>query len=668
MNMQTGFSRLFKHRNTDTANHIYIHYEAKRTLFIMTRLVWLFSLLTVLVGVLFEDLLTFKASLVTLAVSGGAFLLMRYHRYILSAWLMSLLLMAVAFFVAYMRLGIFDGSILLLPIGVTFAGLILPLTQIWYTIFVSTSLAVVLSLIHAHGDLPNQPQMSIEIIEFTTFPMLVFATQLLVLYTTHRLRRSLYRTQKEKQRWQTIFQSAQDGMLIVDEEGKVIDVNPILQGWLGPFLQLGDTGWVIANGLPFTPSNHSHDQKVDWEIPSHGSFAAKICEVLVQSIQFQDEQVWMCIIRDVTEDRALRAQILQEDTIKIMGKLSTTIAHDLNNHLASILALSDILQTTETESERQELAHEIGETALRAGKRTAQILSSVRNNPKALKLVRPGRLMKDLHRALKVRAPESVTLEYVPTNVFKAVLMDRTRVFDAVFNMGLNALDAVGYTTEPTIRIGCTAVEGGIYIWVEDNGVGMTEEELTKVKEAFYTTKPKGTGLGLFSVEMCAAAHGGRLHIQSTPDNGSLFQLFIPAKSTDLTIEMTQPIDLRHLSRHQQPRILLVEDNEHLGAKLKQDLERADLSVHWVTTGREAIAEISQQPEWDVLIIDFRLPDQSGLDVLNKMSTKLPPTIAISGDVASWDASSKEVPIVAKVSKPFRVGEVLELIHSEVLQ
>ena len=239
-----------------------------------------------------------------------------------------------------------------------------------------------------------------------------------MLYTTHRLRKSLYRTQKEKQRWQSIFQSAQDGMLIVDEQGKMLDVNPTLQGWLGPFLQLGDTGWVIANGLPFTPSNQVNDQRIDWEIPSHGSLHRRFVKVLVQSIQFQDEQVWMCIIRDVTEDRALRAQILQEDTIKIMGKLATTIAHDLNNHLASVLALSDVLQTTEAETERQELAHEIGETALRAGKRTSQILSSVRNNPKALKLVRPGRLMKDLHRALQVRVPEPFSW-YVPIMCLK---------------------------------------------------------------------------------------------------------------------------------------------------------------------------------------------------------------------------------------------------------
>ena len=246
--------------------------------------------------------------------------------------------------------------------------------------------------------------------------------------------------------------------------------------------------------------------------------------------------------------------------------------------------------------------------------------------------------------------------------------MDRTRVFDAVFNIGLNALDAVSSTVNPFIRLGCTAVEGGIHIWVEDNGVGMSEEELIKVKEAFYTTKPKGTGLGLFSAEMCAAAHGGRLNIQSTPDKGSLFQLFIPSKSTDHSIEMTQPIDLRQLRLHQQARVLLVEDNEHLGAKLKQDLERADLFVHWSTTGKEAISQISYQPNWDVLIIDYQLPDQSGLDVLNKVSDKLPPTIAISGDVTSWDASSKRIPIVAKISKPFRVGEVIELIQSEVLQ
>ena len=127
---------------------------------------------------------------------------------------------------------------------------------------------------------------------------------------------------------------------------------------------------------------------------------------------------------------------------------------------------------------------------------------------------------------------------------------------------------------------------------------------------------------------MCAAAHGGRLNIQSTPDTGSLFQLFIPSKSTDVSIEMTQPIDLRQIKRHQQARVLLVEDNEHLGAKLKQDLERSDLFVHWSTNGKRSNFQISYQPHWDVLIIDYQLPDQSGLDVLNKVSDKLPPTIA----------------------------------------
>ena len=668
MDMQNVFSRFPKPHRTDTTPHGLIHYDAKRTLFIMTQIVWVFSVLMALIGFAFQALIIRDMSVVCVLVSGLVFVLLRRQYFVVSAWLMSALITFAAFYSSYIGFGIMDVSVLLLPMGVMFSGMILPLQQVWISVLMGSSLAIVLAGVHASGKLPNQPEFLLSPQDFVVFPILVFACQLMMLYTTHRLRRSLYRTQKEKQRWQSIFQSAQDGMLIVDDHGKVLDVNPILQGWLGPFLQLGDTGWVVSNGLPFVLSNPLNNQKVDWEIPSHGSLAAKVCEVLVQVIQFQDEQVWMCIIRDVTEDRALRAKILQEDTIKIMGKLSTTIAHDLNNHLASILALSDILQTTETETERQELAHEIGETALRAGKRTAQILSSVRNNPKALKLVRPGRLMKDLHRALQVRVPEIVKLEYVPTNVFKAVLMDRTRVFDAVFNMGLNALDAVMEADQPIIRLGCTAVEGGVHIWVEDNGVGMSEEELSRVKEAFYTTKPKGTGLGLFSVEMCAAAHGGRLHIQSTPKQGSLFQLFIPAKSSDLSVEMTQPIDLRHLSRHEQPRVLLVEDNEHLGAKLKQDLERADLFVHWSTTGKEAISQISQQPEWDVLIIDFQLPDQSGLDVLNKVSDMLPPTIAISGDVTSWDASSKQIPIVAKVSKPFRVGEVIELIQSEVFQ
>jgi len=535
--------------------------------------------------------------------------------------------------------------------------------------FVTTTsiFAIVLSIIQWNGLLPNLADLDMMTVDYIVFPLFVLGTQVLMMYTTQRLRVALFRTQREKARWQTIFQFSRDGMLILNKDGQILDANPTMQEWLGSYLRIEDKGWLLDLPLSFWKVRHQEGARWDWEIPIQDETSVRVCEIVMQGMMFQDEDVWVCTARDVTEDRALKAQILQEDAIKIMGKLSTTVAHDLNNNLASIMALSDLLQMSELNEEGQRLATEIGETALRAGKRTSEILSSVRNNPKALKLVRPKRLMDDLRKALSVRLHKGIQLEYQPTSVYQPVLLDRSRVFDALFNIGLNAIDAVATVSNPKIQFGCDLVEGGVHFWMSDNGVGMTPLELQKVRNAFFTTKEKGSGLGLFSVEMCVAAHGGRLHIQSEPNKGSLFQLFIPSKQTSLSIERTQPIDLSKINHNMSLiQVLLIEDNEHLGAMLKKELESVDMMVTWVKSGQEARLEVGRNPLFDIFILDYRLPDCSGLELLEDIAHPHIPIVAISGDVSAWDASSKRFPIVTRIAKPFRIKNVVEAIQKNL--
>ena len=123
--------------------------------------------------------------------------------------------------------------VLLLPMGVTFAGMILPLHQVRYSVVMGTSLAVVLTVRHSMGVYQiNQISILRHRISSFSHPRVCLSSDD-ALYDTS-LEKIIVSNAKEKQRWKTIFQSAQDGMLIVDADGKVIDVNPTLQGWLGP--------------------------------------------------------------------------------------------------------------------------------------------------------------------------------------------------------------------------------------------------------------------------------------------------------------------------------------------------------------------------------------------------------------------------------------------------
>jgi|GEM_PF-3866074 len=662
MKSNLSFRSAFTEQGTFRSQH-----ESHRTLRVMSSIVVFFALILFILTLFFDALIIRSLSLLVLVLTTSNFWLMKQRYFISAAWLMSLTIASSAFTAAYLGAGIYDVAILLLPVGVIFSGMVLPLRQIWMFVTTTSIFAIVLSIIQWNGLLPNLADLDMMTVDYIVFPLFVLGTQVLMMYTTQRLRVALFRTQREKARWQTIFQFSRDGMLILNKDGQILDANPTMQEWLGSYLRIEDKGWLLDLPLSFWKVRHQEGARWDWEIPIQDETSVRVCEIVMQGMMFQDEDVWVCTARDVTEDRALKAQILQEDAIKIMGKLSTTVAHDLNNNLASIMALSDLLQMSELNEEGQRLATEIGETALRAGKRTSEILSSVRNNPKALKLVRPKRLMDDLRKALSVRLHKGIQLEYQPTSVYQPVLLDRSRVFDALFNIGLNAIDAVATVSNPKIQLGCDLVEGGVHFWMSDNGVGMTPLELQKVRNAFFTTKEKGSGLGLFSVEMCVAAHGGRLHIQSEPNKGSLFQLFIPSKQTSLSIERTQPIDLSKINHNMSLiQVLLIEDNEHLGAMLKKELESVDMMVTWVKSGQEARLEVGRNPLFDIFILDYRLPDCSGLELLEDIAHPHIPIVAISGDVSAWDASSKRFPIVTRIAKPFRIKNVVEAIQKNL--
>jgi signal transduction histidine kinase len=644
-----------------------LQHESHRTLRVMTSIVVLFTVMLFILTLFFDALIIRSLSLLVLVLTTSNFWLLKRRYFISAAWLMSLTIVFSAFTAAYLGSGIYDVAILLLPVGVIFSGMVLPLRQIWMFVMLTSIFAVVLSTVQWNGWLPNLASLEMMTVDYIVFPLFVLGTQVLMMYTTQRMRVTLFRTQREKARWQTIFQFSRDGMLILNKDGQILDANPMMQDWLVSYLRIEDKGWLLDLPLTFWNVRHQEGARWDWEIPSQDDNSVRVCEIVMQGMMFQDEDVWVCTARDVTEDRALKAQILQEDAIKIMGKLSTTVAHDLNNHLASIMALSDLLQMSELNVEGRQLASEIGETALRAGKRTSEILSSVRNNPKALKLVRPGRLMDDLRKALSVRLHSGIQLEYQLTSVYQPILLDRSRLFDALFNIGLNAIDAVATVPNPKIQFGCDLVEGGVHFWVSDNGVGMTPSELQKVRNAFFTTKEKGSGLGLFSVEMCVAAHGGQLNIQSEPNKGSLFQLFIPSKQTSLSIEKTQPIDLSKINHNMSLiQVLLIEDNEHLGAMLKKELESVDMLVTWVQSGEDARLEVGRNPLFDIFILDYRLPDCSGLELLEDIAHPHIPIVAISGDVSAWDASSKRFPIVTRIAKPFRIKNVVEAIQKNL--
>ena len=626
-------------------------------------IVLVFAMLFVGIGVVLEGPIIVSMSTVTVCACLLSYWLIKQKYYTWTGWLMSGTLISVTVFAASMGSGIYDVSVLMIPVSVIFAGMVLPIGHVNYFVIVILSSAMFLSVGHYVGVIGLQATEIRRLEDHILFPLMILGTHLLIVHTLQRLRRTLFLNERERRKWEILFATVGDGIMLLNPQGEIVAVNPILQMWLDTFLQKDENGFVCSLPLPFWPVEENQSQ-YQWNIPASSSHAERICELSLKLIYLTETPLWMAAIRDVTEERQLRSKLLQDSTVSIIGRLSATIAHDLNNQLASIVALAGLQEETNDVIEIQKLATEIGGVALRAAKRTSHVLSTVKRDSQTLQLVHVVTLLQDVHRNLSLQLAPNMTLDMSSVPIIEPILLDYDRVFDALMNLGLNAIDAVRDIKVARIHIGCKLVMTGVEFWIKDNGRGMSPIELKRVREIFYTTKPDGTGLGLFSVDMCATAHGGRFQIDSVEGEGTTCKMLIPTKTQQTVIEPTQPIDLSIFTEVSTViRVLLVEDNEPLALMLKRAADNAGMEVFWAKSGSECKSILSSGQTVDVVVVDYQLPDCTGAELLKDFPAQTP-IIAISGNIESWEGYSTEYPVYKKISKPFLASDLLDEIQS----
>lgn len=217
---------------------------------------------------------------------------------------------------------------------------------------------------------------------------------------------------------------------------------------------------------------------------------------------------------------------------------SLGLVHDLNNMLTAIGAAAGLLVRGLGD---QPAMHGMAKRIAEANDRASEI---------ARELLAAGRLRAhrregfDVHasvaaacRVLETVAPEIETSLELSAEL-TTMLGDRSRLEDAIVNLGLNARDAqpgggaLRVRTANVMLDGASALEPGMYleVVVEDDGIGMSPEVARRAFEPFFTTKPagRGTGLGLAMVRRVVAEHRGTITVESEPGAGTTFRLVLP--------------------------------------------------------------------------------------------------------------------------------------------
>lgn len=368
------------------------------------------------------------------------------------------------------------------------------------------------------------------------------------------------------------------------------------------------------------------------------------------------------------------AALARAQGYEVLGRMSAGIAHDFNNMLVVILSWADLLREPGvSDAEREEATGAILAATGRAGDLVRQLASLGRPEEGGQEELDLATLATELGRSLTRLLPEGIAVERgeLASAQVRGV---SARLQQVLLNFALNARDAMPAGGTLTLGSGpANAAEAAglagscVAVRVRDTGAGISPEVQGKLFQPFFSTKPEGAGLGLGLVSSLAIArdHGGRIHVESAPGQGSTFSLVLPAALPQAAA--AQPAPPAALA--QGKRVLLVEDEAPLRKLMARALRRGGLEVEEAADGAAALALLATHPRPDLLLVDAVLPDLPSQRLIDAARAAQPPAAVLvcSGhlDAATLRGRAGPGPY-AELPKPFG-GEALLRKVAEVL-
>lgn len=229
--------------------------------------------------------------------------------------------------------------------------------------------------------------------------------------------------------------------------------------------------------------------------------------------------------QDLSEVTALREQVRQMDRLAAIGEMAATVAHEIRNPLGGIRGFAALLARDIPETDpRRRLVEKIVQGALSLERVVNELLEYTRPIDLRLRPVPARGLVEAAVSFLDVDAEKYRVLNHVPDRL--NLLADADKVRQVLLNVLLNAVQAMDSGGD--VHIEGAALEGHVQLAVCDAGVGMDTEQLARMFSPFFTTKERGTGLGLAVSRKIVEGHGGEISATSTPGAGTRVLIRLP--------------------------------------------------------------------------------------------------------------------------------------------
>lgn len=504
-------------------------------------------------------------------------------------------------------------------------------------------------------------------------------------------------------RFRSFFNISPEGILLVDFQGTILDVNRA-------FLQ--ESGYTLAEtaGRHFKEFIPPVDQAmvVDAVVqlksglsrttPLRFSYIAKdgtVVPIAVKGWLVVDEKstpVYLGVfIRNLTmelalaeEKSVLEKQVIHAQKSEAIGTLAGGIAHDFNNILGGIIGFAELAlyrDPASVDPKIREYLERVLESGNRAKDLVQQILRFSRSSNTVMEPIHLGPLIKDAIRLLRSTLPTTISIEPRLTSVSDRILGDATQMHQVVMNLATNAYHAMRETgglltivldtvslNESRQYMSMTIPPGDyVRLQVFDTGSGMTPAVVERIFEPYFTTKQvnEGSGLGMAVVMGIIKSHHGLIEIETTPGKGTRVAVYLPLTHTDAADHGAVPADLP-LGRGQ--RVLIVDDEAFFLEVVAESLKLLGYRVTASQSSLTTLKTFKDHPEdYDLLITDQTMPEMTGVQLaqeIRKINKAMPIILCTGYSEIVTEHSATYYGITSFLMKPVNIHDLARAVDA----
>lgn len=342
-----------------------------------------------------------------------------------------------------------------------------------------------------------------------------------------------------------VLQNMVSGLITLDIDGIITSSNRAAEEITGyTFGEIQEKPWeyIFGNELKFNevanPSiNENMLRRKRYELNTHRKDKTKICIGLsVSHLRSGDGKSlgYICIFQDLTHVKLMENRIRSADRLAAIGRLSASVAHEIRNPLASISGCVEVLsKELSMEGTNRELMDIIIKETERLNKIIGEFLGYARPKPPNKEFINIVDVLNDVIDLLLLRKdiPENIEIRKDYDSCDLRLYVDPQQIRQVFWNICLNAIEAMPSGGELRINVR-EARQGYLNILFSDSGIGISNDSLTHIFEPFYSTKEKGTGMGLAYVHRVIEDHGGFIEVESYEGKGTTFRVSLPILSS----------------------------------------------------------------------------------------------------------------------------------------